>query len=174
MQDQLYFYSKSKDALPGAGTNEHVNNNTEYKPLTLVPHWRHILSNFHVATCPIEYEGLRYKTIEHVFQAAKTRLKDVDKAYHFSIESGDDIGQGNGQVAQQHRKYVKLNKDECDQWSKMSDQVMKAAALSLYGNEGNARERAVLVATRDAQLWHIQSRKSPVRFIHLEEIRDNL
>lgn len=37
MPDKLYFYSKSRDAAPGAGTNEVVQDPDEYNALEQIP-----------------------------------------------------------------------------------------------------------------------------------------
>ena len=170
-EDRLCFFSKSKDVLPGKGVQEFAADVEKYDDLADILNWRHVLSNFHVATNPIEYGGYHYRTIEHVFQGAKINLKDPEKALYFSIESGHDIGKGDGFAAQKQRKYVKLDDAALRQWDTLGPQVMRDAAAALYGNPENIIERTVLLATRDAQLFHIRIRQPSVRFEHLEAIR---
>jgi predicted NAD-dependent protein-ADP-ribosyltransferase YbiA (DUF1768 family) len=67
-----------------------------YEDLNKIKNWRKVLSNFHIY--PFQYKGYTYNTIEHVFQAKKIELADKDKAYLFTIESGNDIGKGNGEI----------------------------------------------------------------------------
>lgn len=168
--DKLYFYSKSKDAAPGKGAGEFVNNPEEYNDLKSVKDWRKVLSNFH--HYPFTYEGYTYNTIEHVFQAKKIELVSPDKAHWFTVESGHEIGLGNGEIARKNRKLCKLNADQLKLWSTMKDQVMYDATLEKY--KANEAAQNVLCATKSAELWHIVPRSKPIRFEHLEMIRVQL
>lgn len=168
MSDKLYFYSKSKVCEPGKGVNEQVNDPEKYK--NLKPYFRRILSNFHEYT--FAYNDYYYNTIEHAFQACKIALVDSDKAFMFTIDSGSDLGRSDGVVAQQNRKLAILDKDQIKIWDQTKDNIMKEIAIAKYAACQEARE--TLLATQDAELWHIQMRKKPVRFVHLEEIRIEL
>lgn len=168
--DRLSFYSKSADAAPGKGANEHVSDASAYKELASIPHWRRLLSNFHVA--PFAFEGHTYRSIEHVFQAEKTALADPAKAYWFTVESGHTIGQGDGAEAQRNRKLVLLSKEQLSTWDLIKGGVMERAAIAKVQASEDARR--VLKATGTAQLWHIVSRSKPIRFEHLERIRATL
>lgn len=168
MKDKLYFYSKSADKPPGKGANEYVHDVTIYAGLP--KDFRKMLSNFHVA--PFEYEGLTFRTIEHAFQAKKIALENVAIAYKFTVESGDIIGQGDGAMAQKHRKLVMLDKAQLACWDHIKEDIMYEAALAKYTQ--NPEAARVLKATGNAELWHIVSRRQPVRFKHLEKIRNQL
>ena len=165
--DKLYFYSKSADRLPGKGANEFVSNPNDYIELSKIKDFRKVLSNFHY--CPFVFEGKTYNTIEHVFQSKKIALVDPIKASYFTRESGHEIGQSDGLTAQQNRKLVVLDKTSIAMWSQISDKVMEQAAIQKYLQCPEAMN--VLKLTNKAQLWHIVSRKQPVRFKHLERIR---
>ena len=167
-EDKLYFYSKSKDVAPGKGVNEVVND--DYVELAKVKNWRRVLSNFHVH--PFKYKDYTYNTIEHVFQAKKIELADPDKAFLFTLESDDPIGHGDGEIARTNRKLVKLSKEQLFQWNHVKEKVMMAAAVEKYKVCKEARE--VLRLTGSAQLWHIVPRGKPIRFVHLEEIREQI
>ena len=157
MSDKLYFYSKSRDA-------------TLYTELAGIKDWRKTLSNFHVS--PFKYEGFTYNTIEHVFQAKKIEIADKELALIFTVESGHEIALGNGEVARKNRKLVKLTPEQLRIWCVMKDNIMFNAAVQKY----KTCKQAVIVlkATNDAELWHIVSRSKPVRFEHLEKIRDTI
>jgi predicted NAD-dependent protein-ADP-ribosyltransferase YbiA (DUF1768 family) len=170
MTDKLYFYSKSRDLPPGKGVNEIVQNAEEYTELGKIKDWRKVLSNFHVA--PFEYDGYTWNTIEHVFQSKKIEIVDPQKALWFTIESGHEIGQGDGEVARKNRKLVKLSHNDLAKWATMRDKVMHDAAVDKY--KACKEAATVLKATKCAQLWHIVSRSKPVRFVHLEQIRDTM
>ena len=45
--DKLCYYSASKDVFPGQGSNEYVNNGSNYEDLSKNKNWRKVLSNFH-------------------------------------------------------------------------------------------------------------------------------
>ena len=168
--DKFCFYSKSRDVKPGKGANEIVNDASQYEELGQIKDWRKVLSNFHVSQ--FVYNGLTYNTIEHVFQAKKIELVDKEKALWFTVESNHEIGQGDGEMARKNRKLVKLDKEHLTAWSKIRDQIMKDAAIAKYATSEEARN--VLMATKEAELWHIMPRAAPVRFTHLEEIRHHL
>jgi predicted NAD-dependent protein-ADP-ribosyltransferase YbiA (DUF1768 family) len=169
-KDKLFFYSKSKDVAVGKGVNEFVSNSGLYEELTKIKDFRKMLSNFHL--CPFKYEGKTYNTIEHVFQAKKIEIVDKEKALWFTIESGNDIGIGDGEIARKNRKLCKLNDEQLKLWGTMKDDVMHKAAMAKYKVCKEARH--VLKMTNRAQLWHIVSRGKPIRFEHLERIRNDL
>jgi len=168
--DRFFFYSKSRDAKPGKGTNEYVQDASIYQELAEMKDWRKVLSNFHM--CPFSYKGYTYNTIEHVFQAKKIELVDKEKALWFTLESGHEIGQGDGEIARKNRKLVKLNPEELAQWGQIKDQVMFNASVKKYKSCSIANK--VLKDTKNAELWHVVPRSKPVRFIHLEIIREKL
>jgi predicted NAD-dependent protein-ADP-ribosyltransferase YbiA (DUF1768 family) len=169
--DRLCFYSKSRDALPGAGAGEHVEDASAYTALATFRDWRKTLSNFDVA--PFVFRGKRYNSIEHAFQGTKIALCDPESAEYFTLDSGHEIGQGDGAIAQKHRKLVILSKEHIAQWNAISDSVMAEAAAAKYAEPGNSRARAILAATGRAELLHIMRGKK-VRFDHLELIRKGL
>ena len=70
-----------------------------------------------------------------------------------------------------NRKIAILDKKNIIKWAQINNQVMEQAAIEKYKSCPEAMK--VLKATGDAQLWHIVSRKQPVRFEHLERIRNN-
>ena len=76
--DTLFFYSKSKDAFSGKGTNEYVEDGKKYTILVSIKDWRKILSNFY--EFPFEYDGKRWNSVEHAFQSKKIELVDKEKA----------------------------------------------------------------------------------------------
>lgn len=168
--DKLYFYSKSRDMPPGKGANEVVQDVNLYTELLQIKDWRKVLSNFHVY--PFQFEGKTYNTIEHIFQAKKIELVDKDKALWFTLESGHEIGIGDGEIARKNRKLCKLNGVQLKQWCEIKDTIMYSAAVEKY----KACEEAqyILQNTKNAELWHIVSRSKPVRFEHLERIRNDL
>ena len=167
MNDKLFFYSKSRDAIPGQGVGEYVADVSLYSGLMKIKDWRKILSNFHVF--PFQYEGYTYNTIEHAFQAKKIEIVDKDKAYLFTLESRSDIGTGNGPDARKNRKLCKLNPGQLKRWDEIKYSVLYTASLEKYTSCPDAQH--VLKCTRNAELWHIVSRSQPVNFEHLEHIR---
>jgi predicted NAD-dependent protein-ADP-ribosyltransferase YbiA (DUF1768 family) len=169
--DKLYFHSRSKNVSPGKGANEFVKDVKEYEELEKTRDWRKVLSNFHMF--PFNYREYTYNTIEHVYQSQKIALVSPEKAYLFTLESGDDIGKGDGCVARKNRKLVILDNFVLIKWSKMRSDVMYEAALSKY--KGCREASKILRATGDAELWHLVCRSSTHdRFIHLEKARSDL
>lgn len=165
--DILRFFSKSANTRAGKGTGEQNQTGQDYSQLDRIPNWRQVLSNFHVS--PFTYNGSRYQTIEHVFQAGKIFLVNQEEAYKFTMDSGHPIGQGDGAMAQSNRKLVKLTKEQLQEWDGKKAAVMEEAARAKYQDCESSRN--LLLLTYPAQLWHTQLRQEPVRFQHLERIR---
>lgn len=168
-QPKFFFYSKSRDCLPGKGANE-TGNPDDFQELRKIKDWRKILSNFHVS--PFEWNGRTWNSIEHAFQATKIALADPDKAFLFTMESQSELGLGDGAMAQKNRKIVKLSKEQIRQWGAQSSFVMEDIARSKYMQCELAA--TVLQHTKDAELWHIVSRKPATRFEHLERLRNTI
>lgn len=165
--DKLYFFSRSKDVPPGKGTHEFVSNPDDYVDLQKIPDWRRVLSNFH--EFDFEYEGRKYRTVEHAFQASKLRLADPWKADNLSLDSESEVAMGDGLEARRKRKWAILNSEQLRTWNEIKGSVMK----NILETKAKSCEqlRNVLVATKSAQLWHSAPRIRAERMTHLEEIR---
>jgi predicted NAD-dependent protein-ADP-ribosyltransferase YbiA (DUF1768 family) len=168
-EDRLCFFSGSKDAAPGEGAGESVEDPNEYATLKKMKNWRQVLSNFHESA--FEFQGKIYATIEHAFQAAKIGLVDAEKAKLFSLSSGSSLSRGGGIAARKARKMVILDSTTLAHWDSISSETMARIATAKYAACREARE--VLLATAHAQLWHRAPRLRPERFRHLERIRDS-
>ena len=94
----------------------------------------------------------------HIIQSHKIALISSEKAYLFTIESGDDIGKGDGNIARKNRKLQILK-----EWNKIKNEIMYEIMLSKYKICSEAAK--VLKETGKAELWHI---------IQLEKIREIL
>lgn len=165
--DKLYFYSKSKDMAPGKGANELVADSKSYKALSDIKDWRRILSNFHVHD--FVWNGYTWRSIEHAFQGAKIGLASAEKMFEFTVESGSELGLGDGLAARKARKLVVLNPIQLKQWGSIKEDLMYEMALEKY--RACEIARFVLKGTGEAELWHIEMRASAIRFHHLERIR---
>lgn len=166
-RDRLQFFASSADKAPGKGAGEHLAHPSQYAELAAIPHWRRVLSNFHV--CPFVYRGRTYRTIEHAFQAAKIRLADPAAADRFTVESQTELGRGDGLNARKARKMVVLRAADILRWDTTSASVMAEIARKKFAACPDALR--VLRLTRDAELWHAAPRMKAVRFKHLELIR---
>lgn len=166
--DKIFYYSKSKNVLPGKGKNEYIKDINNYKELCEIDNFRKILSNFHVY--PFKYNNLTYNSIEHAFQSEKIRLVNNEEAYKFCMESGHKIGMGDGLIARKSRKLIKLNKEEILYWDLIKYNIMKNIT------EEKIKQcdifRKTLFYTKNCELWHIVMRSKPVRNIYLEELRN--
>ena len=164
---KFFYYSKSRDVAPGKGVNEIVENAKDFDDLKNIKDWRKILSNFYVEK--FKYNGLTYNSVEHAFQAVKISLVDKDKAFWFTIESGNEIGLGFGDVAQKNRKLIKLNKNQLEEWGKIKYNVL--INITKERVKQSEHYQRVLRETKNAELWHIRVRKSAIRNKYLEDIR---
>lgn len=168
--DILFYFSGSADKPVGRGTNETVANPNLYRNLSAIPHWRRILSNFHVGE--FTYNGKRYRTAEHAFQAEKIRLVNPSLADTFSLESGTPLSQGDGNAARAARKIAILPPAQIREWDRIKSEVMKNILLAKFTSVPEAR--GALLATGNAQLWHGAPRTPKARQFELEEVRDLL
>jgi predicted NAD-dependent protein-ADP-ribosyltransferase YbiA (DUF1768 family) len=165
--NKFFFNSKSRDVAPGKGVNESLENPKDFDDLKNIKDWRKILSNFYVER--FVYNSHTYNSVEHAFQAVKIALVDKDKAFWFTIESGNEIGLGSGDVAQKNRKLIKLSKIQLDEWDKIKYNVM--INITKERVKQSETYQKVLRETKNAELWHIRVRKSSIRNKYLEDIR---
>jgi predicted NAD-dependent protein-ADP-ribosyltransferase YbiA (DUF1768 family) len=165
--DRLRYYSKSRDVKPGKGAGEAVKSESVYSKLKEIKDWRQILSNFYVE--PFKFDGFTWRTVEHVFQSKKIGLVDSDAAHCFTVESGHEIGKGDGSVAQKNRKLRKLSAEKLAEWDSIKDALMTDATRERIKQSDVYRD--VLLKTNDAELWHYVSRKPAVRNVYLEKLR---
>lgn len=171
VEDRLYFFSGSADVPPGQGVHEQVAETGRYAALAGVRHWRRMLSNFWPADFML---GERtFRTVEHAFQAAKIAVVDPAVAERFALESGTELARGDGVVARKHRKLVLLDDAQLRSWECCKRSAMREAMHAKFSQHETLR--AVLLATRLAELWHGTGRgQPPVRIEDLEMIRDAL
>ena len=178
--DILFFYSKSKDLPAGSPCKgrlhqEYVSRPEDYSDLSSISNWRKILSNFYAFDFTIEVSPdliLTFRTIEHGFHYFKIRLADPDRAFDFALESGSDLSKGDGLAARRARKLVLLNPQQLQKWDSIKYSVLYFLSKCRYSQDLLSKQ--VLLATQNAQLWHIVSRSDPVRFDHLERVRQEL
>jgi predicted NAD-dependent protein-ADP-ribosyltransferase YbiA (DUF1768 family) len=167
VEDRLFFFSNSADLAPGQGVHERIADPADYAALAEVRHWRRMLSNFWPADFVLG--GRTYRTVEHAFQAAKIALVDPALAERFALESGTELASGDGLAARKNRKLVLLDDEQLGRWDGDKDAVMRDAMRAKFSHEPL---RAVLLATRCAELWHGTGRGQPPARIHdLETIR---
>ena len=121
------FQDISLNVLPGKGLNEIVENPLIYNDLAKIKDQRKILSNFHIY--PFLYEGNIYNTIEHAFQAQKIKIVHNNKALLFTINSGHEIGIGDGLIARKNRKICKLNKEQLQLWDNIKHDIMNKITI---------------------------------------------
>jgi len=128
-----------------------------------------MLSNFWPADFTLD--GRTYRTVEHAFQAAKIALVDAALAERFALDSGTELALGDGVAARRQRKLVILDESRLRQWEAGKHLVMRAAMQAKFSQHEPLR--AVLLATRPAELWHGTGRGQPPARIHdLESIRE--
>lgn len=164
--DKLFFFSKSYDYFPGKGANEYVEDSDSYKELSKIKNWRKMLSNFH--EYQFEYDGKKYNSIEHAFQGTKFSIFNEEIGKLFEV--GNEIGELYSLEARKNRKKIVLDYDQLYMWNIMSADIMYEISLEKY--KQCLESKNMLKMTNNAELWHIQLRNIPIRFIHLEKIRD--
>lgn len=167
MTDKLCFFSGSKDVYPGKGTNEEITNPDDYFELSNYQNWRQKLSNFYIS--PFKYKNKTYRTAEHAFQASKFELFDKDIAYHFCLESKNKIALGDGSIARENRKLILLDDVELIEWNEVKEQIMHDIHKAKF--DQNEELKKILLATKNAELWHSAPRLGLEHIKSLEKIR---
>jgi predicted NAD-dependent protein-ADP-ribosyltransferase YbiA (DUF1768 family) len=193
MSDKFFFYSKSSDKPPGKGTNEIIETEEEYDELGSIKHWRKMLSNFYVA--PFELDGETWNSVEHFFHAVKYRDgKKPGKNYEyyktFTIDGGmpwslepvnakqagkaGRISTTTGKVYDKKIDGVKVPKDvsmRTDFYSRQIERKLQSMAFLAKFTQHEELKR-MLLATKDAELWHIVGRGAPNQlWPHLMRVR---
>jgi predicted NAD-dependent protein-ADP-ribosyltransferase YbiA (DUF1768 family) len=166
MEDTLYFYSKSADKVPGKGANEHVSDPKKYSELKNISHWRKILSNFYVS--PFTFDGYTYNSVEHAFQGIKIGMFNKEKGLWFTIESGHEIGQGDGLIARKNRKLIVLSDSQLREWGMKKNDIMEKILYAKFTQVSLAKQ--VLLETKDAILLHSTRGPAERQYI-LEKVR---
>lgn len=169
--DRLYFFSKSADKYPGKGVNEQVFKPSNYLALSKISNWRQKLSNFWIAPFEIS-DGVKFNTVEHMFQAYKINIADPNLAYTFTLNSHSELSRGSGDMAQKSRKVAVLSPEQLKIWDEMKDEAMRIALFSKFTQNPDLKE--LLLLTGNAQLWHGAPRVPASRQYILEEVRNKI
>ena len=169
MADKFQFYSGSKDAKPGSGVGEHVNNPNDYLELAKFPHWRRMLSSLY-DQINFVYHDYTYRSFEHAFQSEKFRINGyTDLAYRFTLESNDEIGRGSGLTARSNRKLRMLSDQELQRWNEQRHQIK----IEIYKAKFSLEPlKSILLATGPAVLYHSGPRIPKIRCVSTEVARD--
>jgi len=168
--DRLYYFSKSADKPPGKGVNEYVTDPSRYQILRAISNWRQKLSNFWVN--PFDVQGVRWNSMEHMFQSYKLSLANPVVAWSFTLNSGSDLGKSSGDEAQRHRKDVILTPDQLAQWEELRDTVLYNGLTAKFNQDPELKR--LLLATGTAELWHGTPRVPAQRQLVLERVRSEL
>lgn len=171
--DVFQYFSKSADKLPGRGAGESADP-SHYPELAATPNWRRILSNFYCGSVPFEFDGLRYRSVEHAYQATKFRLcGHGEVANRFALESGSDLSRGDGLAARRARKLVVMTEIQLAPWTRMDTTAIRTRMyMAKFSQVPEAR--AVLLATRNARLVHKGGRIAAVEIAEIYTVRATL
>lgn len=171
-RDRLFFYSKSASKPPpGKGVNEHVADARAYAALP--PDWRRMLSNFW--PCELRLDGLTFASVEHYYHHCKYARTAPDFARRFAIESGSAFCRdparaktAGGKTGGAFRPAgTPVDADF------MASKPAQAAAFrrAMAVKFALPPLRDVLLATRDAELWHGTRGVRPHLVIPLMQVR---
>lgn len=175
-QDRFFFYSQSRDVLPGHGANERGDPN-HYKSLSSIRDWRKMLSNFWIE--PFEAEGAHYASVEHYYHSKKFPLFP-EWQKQFTMESESEIsknpamakgaGRKTGKYQKRQIRPIRITADPRVFKKENNDRIFIVGMFSKFTQSKRLKE--ALLATGNVQLWHIVSRGKPIRFTYLEKVRE--
>lgn len=174
--DRLYYFSKSKDKIPGEGVHERVKNLDMYSHLSKIKNWRQILSNFYMLSFIIDNK--RWLTVEHYYQGSKFCESFM---HEFSIDSESEISKlpelakaAGGKSGKFKGKTLRPSHIECkiEEFNKKREAIMYKAMFAKFSQ--NSHALTVLLNTKDAELWHGTRGVPPKRVYVLESLRNIL
>ena len=174
--DVLCFYSQSADKPPGANKQSGERGDpSSYPALRSIPHWRRVLSNFHMENLAVN--GVTYASAEHAFHAAKFhRCGAHNVARVFSVESGSKLSRADAKSAKKaggkSGGLLAMSPEQRSMWEQHRAEEVLKIHRAKFGPAGLPRR--VLLATGEAQLWHILSRRGKERWDELEALRTEL
>ena len=178
----LQFYNRASNEFPGKGPGEYVPASEEHLfiPLAAIPEWRRALTNF--AESPFVLDGRSWFSVEHYYQGSKFKKQNHNFYTQFSLDSGSDIskdpalakaaGSMSGMVkgVQYRPSAIKMDADYLS-----SGQGPKSVLDAMDAKfSQNAEMKRILLATRNAQLYHFQRGEPRVLFSNLMQVRAKL
>lgn len=179
MRDKFVFYSKSADKKPGIGTNEEKKTKIQYSELEKIKNWRKVLSNFYIS--PFIVDDNTWNSVEHFFHAVKFRngkksSKEYDFYKTFTLDSkspwcedaflakqAGKAGRVSEITGKTFRKKIgginipediKMRQDFYT--AGIPEKLQKIAFLAKFTQ--NPELKHILLATKDAELWHFTGR----------------
>jgi predicted NAD-dependent protein-ADP-ribosyltransferase YbiA (DUF1768 family) len=182
MNDKFLFYSKSADKKPGKGSGEEKNTDIVYDELESYKDWRKTLSNFYIS--PFKLDDENWNSVEHYFHAVKFRDdkkpgNNYDYYKSFSLDSNSPwsreaflskqagkagrVSETTGKVFDKTIDGVKIPKNvkmRDDFYSKKIPSILQRLAMFAKFTQ-NPYLKKVLLATKEAELWHFVGRGSP-------------
>ena len=195
------FKSNSPDKFPGTLKGkgwaeklptEEKNNFIELDNIT---NWRRVLSNFYISPFQ-DKNGTQWQTVEHYFHAHKFMKNNPEFANNFSLKSGSKIcrdpalaktaGGKTGKIKDSEtKKYIQFRPKEVeiekDFYEPINGGPSKAEMILEEGQDlkyKNEIPKKVLVATRNAKLVHLQTKRGKpselITFYDTMRIRNKL
>ncbi|KAJ3329427.1 hypothetical protein HDU76_007922 [Blyttiomyces sp. JEL0837] len=174
-RSRFVYFSKSKDVEPGYGASERLSPNdiiskttppnqhpkdkrhievttTKFTPLSKIPHWRRMLSNFWPSTFILDNH--RYVSVEHHFHAFKlVHLHRGNISISDALNLLKDICEEPAKCKSfTSRKNLNTTSDRLREWDRSKWNVMKEGMRGKFLQ--NKELGKVLCLTGDAELRH--------------------
>ncbi len=161
-QTTLMFRNNATNVPPGEFVDEYIapGDVELYRDLAQEPDWRKKLSNFYFRKDQFVLDGFAWNSVEHYFHAQK--FKDTHPAYYvqFTAESLSPLSTMAGApVKHAGRKYC-MRPEEITKWNGESAAVLRRAQEAKFGQNPDLRQ--ILLLTRNAQLVHRATNRSPL------------
>ena len=179
---KFLFYSKSANSKAGYGTGETININDDYTELNNITDWRKMLSNFYIT--PFDLDDNTWNSVEHFFHAVKFRNnKQISKNYDYYktfTSKGNMPWSENAFYAKQAGKAGRISPTTGKIYSKKIENYKIPLDVLIredfYSNRINKKLETIaflakftqnedlkrmLLATKDAELWHFVGRGHP-------------
>lgn len=163
--DTLQFYAFSANKHAGKGVGDMVKDPSIYFELNKIENWRRSFSSLWEEE--FYFEGFRYKSYEHCFQACKFNLTGhPDAGFKFTVESGCNLN------AQKSRRLIQLSQEEIALWEEKKSEIKEKIYRAKFF-PGSIAHRA-LVNTKNAILINSGPRIKKIRCTRMEKLREKL
>ena len=130
-------------------------------------------STFDVSCC-FEYNGLKFKTVQHALQYMKYSLQKLNSSDMFSLKSNSALSKRSARRANRIGLRLPMSSEQKKTWNAMEDILIAEITEEKYAQNAHTLFAQLLCATENKELWCIEQNNFKKRAFYLEHIRERL